>query len=265
MNIQHIALIQRFCDLCGVYPSQIHVVYTANHRRALLIDNKRTVYEVIAQRSAAGVELPAFHPLLVTPAHIAGDGLALTLREGCVQGCHQLRRHPCGVDVLFLEEDGRAVGSELSDGLQALCRIAGKARDGLDQDAVNESASAVGQHPLEILPLLHGGAGDALVGVYVHQPPVLMLSNVLRIVDVLSREGVELILRGGTDPAVGGHPQLLGIPLMGGFDSDDPSLLAIQCKVSVDASFFRDRSPPLCSNTTYHNRYCKATAFCREI
>ena len=196
MNIQHIALIQRFCDLCGVYPSQIHFVYTANHRRALLIDDKRTVYEVIAQRSAAGIELSALHPLLVAPAHIAGDGLTLALGEGCVQGCHQFRRHPCGVNVLFLEEDGRAVGSELSDSLQALHRVAGKARDGLDQDAVNEPASTVGQHPLEILPLLHRDAGDALVGVDVHQPPVLMLGDVLRIVDVLRCEGIELILRG---------------------------------------------------------------------
>ena len=39
-NVQHIALIQHLCDLCGVYPSQIHFVYTANHRRALLIDDK---------------------------------------------------------------------------------------------------------------------------------------------------------------------------------------------------------------------------------
>ena len=196
VNVQHIALIQHLCDLCGVYPSQIHFVYTANHRRVLLIDNKRTVYEDIAQRSAAGIELSALHPLLVAPAHIAGDGLALALGEGCVQGCHQLRGHPCGVNILFLEEDGRAIGSELPDGLQTLRRIAGKARDGLDQDAVNESASAVGQHPFEILPFLHRGAGDALVSVDIHQPPVLMLGDVLRVVDVLRCEGIELILRG---------------------------------------------------------------------
>ena len=92
-----------------------------------------------------------------------------------------------------------------------------------------------------------------------------MFSDVLCIVDVLGCEGVELILRGGADPAVGGHPQLLGIPLMVGFDPDDPPLLAIQCKASADAFFFRGRSPPPCSNTTYHNHYCKATAFCKEI
>lgn len=54
-----------------------------------------------------------------------------------------------------------------------------------------------------------------------------MLGDVLRVVDVLGREGVKLILRGGTDPAVGGHPQFLGILLMVGFDPDDPSLLAV--------------------------------------
>ena len=51
---------------------------------------------------------------------------------------------------------------------------------------------------------------------------------------------------------------------MGGLDPDDPSLLAIQGKVSVDLFFFRGRSPPPCSNTTYHNRHCKATAFYKE-
>lgn len=54
-----------------------------------------------------------------------------------------------------------------------------------------------------------------------------MPGDVLRVVDVLGREGVKLILRGGTDPAVGGHPQFLGIPLMDGVDPDDPSLLAV--------------------------------------
>lgn len=249
----------------GIHAVQVHIKYFPNDVGFFFIDNKLTAYEVISQRSAAGIELSELHPLLVAPTHIAGDGLTLALGKGCVQGCHQFRRHPCGVNVLFLEEDSRAVGSELPDGFQALCRIAGKARDGLDQDAVNEPAPAVGQHPLEILPLLHRGAADALIGVYVHQPPLLMFSDVLCIVDVLGREGVELILRGGADPAVGGHPQLLGIALMVGFDPDDPSLLAIQCKASVDFLLSYGCSPPPCSNTTYHNRYCKATDFCKEI
>lgn len=52
---------------------------------------------------------------------------------------------------------------------------------------------------------------------------------------------------------------------MVGFDSDDPSFFAVQGKVSVDIFFFRDRSPPPCSNTTYHSHLVKATAFCEEI
>ena len=265
MKVQYIALVQHLCDLRGVYPMQIHLVYTANHLRALLIDNKRTIHKVIAQWGAVGAKLLTFYPLLIAPAYIAGDGLTFCLCEGCVQGGHQFRRHPCGINVLLLEEDGRTVSSELPDGFQAFCRVTGEAGDGLDQNAVDESAFAVGQHPLEILSLLHRGAGDALVSVDVHQPPVLMLGDVLRIVDVLGREGVELILRGGAHPAVSGHPQLLGIPFMVGFDPDDPPLLAVQGKVSVDLFLFRGRSPPPCSNTTYHSHLVKATAFCEEI
>ena len=52
---------------------------------------------------------------------------------------------------------------------------------------------------------------------------------------------------------------------MGGFYPNDPSFFAVQGKVSVDLFLFRGRSPPPCSNITYHNRYCKATAFCEEI
>ena len=92
-----------------------------------------------------------------------------------------------------------------------------------------------------------------------------MFHDVLCIVDVLGREGVKLILRGGTDPAVGGHPQFLGIPLMVGFDPDDPSLLAIQCKVSIDIFPFRGCSPPPCSNTTYTTTAVKLLLFTKKL
>ena len=52
---------------------------------------------------------------------------------------------------------------------------------------------------------------------------------------------------------------------MVGFNPDDPSFLAVQGQVSVDLFLFRGRSPPPCSNTTYHNLFVKATAFCKEI
>ena len=52
---------------------------------------------------------------------------------------------------------------------------------------------------------------------------------------------------------------------MVGFNPDDPSFLAVQGKVSVDIFLFRGRSPPPCSNTTYHNLFVKATAFRIEM
>lgn len=178
----------------GVHAVQVHIKYFPHDVGFFFIDNKLTTYKVIAQRGTVGAELLTLYPFLVAPAYIAGDGLALCLREGCIQGGHQFGRHPRRIDIFFLEEDSRSVGTELSNGFQTLRRVAGEARDGLDQNAVNESASAVGQHPLEVISLLHGGAGDTLVGVDVHQPPIIMLGDVLRIVDVLGREGVELIL-----------------------------------------------------------------------
>ena len=129
---------------------------------------KLSIFQTISKACRLRIMSLTLHPLLIAPAYIAGDGLALCLCEGCIQGGHQLRGHPRRIDVFFLEEDSCSVGAELPDGLQALRRVAGEAGDGLDQNAVDESAPAVGQHPLEILSLLHRGAGDTLIGVDVH-------------------------------------------------------------------------------------------------
>lgn len=134
--------------------------------------------------------LTALHGVALARLDIAGDGLALRLGEGPHHGQHQLCGLVHGVDVFFFKVDRDALRLQHSDVVQAVHRVAGEAGDGLDQDAVNESAFAVSQHPLEILPFLHRGAGDALVGIDVHQPPIIMLGDVLRIVDVLSREGI---------------------------------------------------------------------------
>ena len=116
---------------------------------------KLSIFQTISKACRLRVMPLTFHPFLVAPAYIAGDGLALCLCKGCVQGGHQFGGYPCGVDVFFLEEDGRAVGSELPDSLQTLRRVAGEAGDGLDQNAVDKPVPTVDQHPLEVISLLH--------------------------------------------------------------------------------------------------------------
>ena len=69
------------------------------------MDGKAFPVQPEAPGGAAGVELAAFHPALTAPAHIAGDGFALLLGEGGVDGGDELAAHIGGVDALALEAD----------------------------------------------------------------------------------------------------------------------------------------------------------------
>lgn len=69
------------------------------------MDGKAFPVQPEAPGGAAGVELAAFHPALTAPAHIAGDGFALLLGEGGIDGGDELTAHIGGVDALALEAD----------------------------------------------------------------------------------------------------------------------------------------------------------------
>ena len=61
---------------------------------------------------------------LIAPPHIAGDGFALGLGEGCEERSHHFAGHRRSVNVLFLEVDADTERFQLSDGFQAFLRLA---------------------------------------------------------------------------------------------------------------------------------------------
>ena len=78
-------------------------------------------------RGFTGIEFAALHPALIAPAHIAGDGFALLLGEGGVDGGDELTAHIDSIDTFTLESDIDTQLFQFTDVLKAVLGVAGKA------------------------------------------------------------------------------------------------------------------------------------------
>ena len=148
------------------------------------------------------------HPHPVAPPHFLGDGFAFLLRQRCEDGGKHLAGALCRIDLLFLEQDDDAEPRQFPHCFQALSCVATEAGDGLYKDAVDASLSAVLHHPQEVLPLVDGSAGDALVSVDICQFPIWISCDELGEVGILRREGMRLIVGIRADAGVGRHAEL---------------------------------------------------------
>ena len=157
-------LVQHFCDCNSINTVEVPLKDAADHQCGVSIDFYFPVNKFVAVGHGRGKESPCFHSALIAPAHIAGDGFALLLGEGGVDGGDELAAHIGGVDALALEADIDAQLLQLPHCLQTVLGVPGEAGDGFDEDLADESSAAVRHHALEVLPLCGGGAGDALVG-----------------------------------------------------------------------------------------------------
>ena len=242
--------VQDFRDFPRIPAGEVFVEDTPHDLSLLLVDSKAFPVQPEAPGGAAGVELAAFHPALIAPAHIAGDGFALLLGEGGVDGGDELAAHIGGVDALALEADVDAQLLQLPHRLQTVLCVPGEAGDGFDEDLVNEPSAAVRHHTLEILPLCGGGAGDALVGVDIHHAPLGLAGDQLGVVAVLRREGVELVIGVRADAGIGRYPQLRIPRLLRRLDLDDAGLRC-QRRCAVCQMLFRHAcSPPVFATQT---------------
>ena len=142
----------------------------------------------------AGIVLAGAHSDIYTPANILGYCLALLLVHHGEDSNQQFPGELASVDVLFLKADTDIQRLQLPDCLQALLGVSGEPGGGLDQDLVDPPSPAVRQETLKVVPLFRGGPGDPLVGVHIHEFPVWVAGDQLRIVSVLGGEGVQLIL-----------------------------------------------------------------------
>ena len=186
-----------------------------------------------------------------TPFDIPGYGLALLLRQRRHNCRNHLAGHLAGVNALFFEQNADAQFFQFPDGRKTVFRIAGKAGNGLDQNAVDFSFAAILHHALKIFALFDRRAGDALIGVNINHFPIRIAGDEFRIILVLDAIGVELIFAGGADAGVGCDAQLPRDNFVVRRDYNDT--LLFQRKISVGLLLCH-AVHPLCSNTHYHTK-----------
>ncbi len=95
------------------------------------------------------------HLLLVTPAHVLGYRLALSLRQRCEHGCEHLTRDLAGVNALFFKVYAYAASFQRAHRFEALGGVTRKSGYGLYEYSVYESALTVTEHTLEVITLFY--------------------------------------------------------------------------------------------------------------
>ena len=76
--------------------------------------------------------------------------------------------------MFLLEHHRHAELPQFPQGGDAVLGVAGKTGERFDQDAVDLAFAAILHHALELCPFGGAGAGDATVGIDVHQRPILV-------------------------------------------------------------------------------------------
>ena len=94
---------------------------------------------------------------------VFGDGDGLLLGQSAENAHQEFRGERFRVDILFFELDGNAEGHQLPQRGEAVFRVSGEAGEGLHQDLVDLTLPAVGEHPVEVLPLVRFRAADRFV------------------------------------------------------------------------------------------------------
>ena len=174
-------------------------------------DLRLTICALTESKQFAEVEyhITVFEPLAVAPRDVSAHAFTFCLGEACVDRHQQLAVTLEGVDVLFLKDDADAHQLELTDELDAFRSISGEPGDGLGDDVVNLAASAIPDHPLELVTLIRSGTRDALVGIDVHELPFGLAHDHLRVHPLLHGVAGELFFGVSGDSAVGSDPELI--------------------------------------------------------
>ena len=154
----------------------------------------------------AGPAVP--HGLLNAPPDTGGCGLALRLRLRAEDGDEELAFRVDGVEAMLLEDDRNTKTPQLAGIVERVHGIPCKAGDGFGEDQVDLALSALPYHTQEVLALTGGGAGDALVGEYLHHGPFWIFHDLFRVVGKLVFVTGQLLLAVGGHAAVRRHPQV---------------------------------------------------------
>ena len=153
-------------------------------------------------------------------AHPLRDRFTFLLGQSREDCCECFAGGLRGVDVLLLKVDADVESLQFPYSRQTFLGVPGEAGDGFNEDAVDFSTAAILHHPLEVLPLFSGGAGDALVCIDIYKRPIRIAVDELCEVSGLGGVGVELVTGVRADAGVCRYPEGARVVLIGGRDDD---------------------------------------------
>ena len=218
-QLWHLSALHFFRDALHTDTAQISGVDLTDNGSLGRLDHQRSgAVGPISVWNLRDAERPVLHPHSGALAHILGDGDGFLLRKGAHHAQKHLIGHGAGIEMLFFKYHRYAKLFQFPDRGDAVLRVTGKPGQGFDQNAVDLPVPAILHHALEILSFVGAGAGDALVGVNVHERPVLMAGDQCGVVPHLRGEGMLLILGITADASVSTNPQSGGLLLPDGFN-----------------------------------------------
>ena len=91
---------------------------------------------------------------------------------------------------------------QLTDRGQGVHRVAGKAADRFRYDEIDLACQCIGNHLLEAFAVLGAGAGNAFIGIHIHELPAVMVPDEVGVVVQLSLIAGLLFLMVRTDAGV---------------------------------------------------------------
>ena len=165
------------------------------HRRLFLVDDQSAIFLTIAENTAVAQHHIVLYGLLMAEFYAAAELAQLVLGNGGHDGQPQLRVLIEGVDIVVLEEYAHAVTEKLPRELNGVQRVAGKAGDLLGDDQIEFILRRVIDHAVEVLPVLGGYAGQALVNVAGDERPCGVPADEVLIVLDLIAQRVQLFIR----------------------------------------------------------------------
>ena len=123
-----------------------HIIYLAHNVRFLWLNSYLAILKHIAEGYGRGDVCSHLHPLLVTPAHILRDRLALSLCQRGEHGCEHLAGDLAGVDALFLKVHAYAASFQRTHRFKTLGGVTRKSGYGLHEYPVNQPTLTVAEH-----------------------------------------------------------------------------------------------------------------------
>ncbi len=151
-------------DPAHAVAAEVGVEYPA-HQFRLRPDDLQApaALEAVAVGRLGGDELAQLHSSPEALASVFGDGNGFLLGQSAENAHQEFRGERFRVNIFFFELDGNAEGHQLPQSGEAVFRVPGEAGEGLHQHLVDPALPAVGEHTVEVLPLVCFRAADRFV------------------------------------------------------------------------------------------------------